>query len=391
MERELAEWAELAQERSLKGAEPVPGKPGWLLRGGKPLLDLSSNDYLGLSRHPDIAEAMRQALLTGGAGAGASRLMTGNREIFAELEGALADWQQCEASLVVANGYMANVGVVSSLVGRGDAVFSDRLNHASLTDGIALSRAAHYRYRHNDVAHLAWLLEKNRHARRKLIVTDTIFSMDGDRAPLAALADLKRRYGAMLMVDEAHSGGLYGGSGEGLCRQLGIHGEVDAHVGTFGKAFGVYGAYVSGSRTLIRYLMNKMRPFMYSTAMPPSVAAGAMAALTLVRGAEGSRRRGHVHAASLSFRGMLSAAGFQVGGGDSPIVPIVVGDNETALRFAAALEDEGIAAVAIRPPTVPAGHARIRFSLSAAHADDELAEAARSIDNAGRTAGIERR
>ncbi|MBW7475146.1 8-amino-7-oxononanoate synthase [Paenibacillus oenotherae] len=386
MEQELAALADKALERQLRDSAPIAGRPGFIIRDGQELLDLSSNDYLGLAQHPAIIEAMRTALAADGAGSGASRLVTGNRPPYRKLEQALASWQGTDAALVAANGYMANTGVISALVGRGDAVFSDRLNHASIVDGITLSRADHARYRHNDLEHLRHLLDKHRGARRKLIVTDTIFSMDGDQALLPELVALKEQYGAMLMVDEAHSGGIYGTRGEGLCHALGIQNDIDVHMGTFSKAFGVYGAYVSGSRTLIRWLINKARPFIYSTALPPAVVAGISQALQLVQTEHGRRQR--LLAAGLKFRSALQDAGFQVGEGNSPIVPVIIGDNGLALAFSAALQASGIAAVAIRPPTVPEGTARIRFSLSAAHSDDALQDAARHIRSLGIEMGV---
>ncbi|SCW41289.1 8-amino-7-oxononanoate synthase [Paenibacillus tianmuensis] len=386
IEDELQKLEDQSLNRSLQTSAPVPGRQGYMLRGQKTLLDLSSNDYLGLACHPAIAVAMNRGLLSEGVGSGASRLITGNRPPYGRLEEALADWQQSEATLVFANGYMANLGVIQALAGRGDVVFSDRLNHASIVDGIGLSRADHARYRHNDMEHLRRLLHKHRDARRKLIVTDAVFSMDGDQALLAELVALKREYGAILMVDEAHSGGVYGARGEGLCHALGLQSGVDVHVGTFSKAFGVYGAYVSGSRTLIRWLVNKARPVIYSTALPPSVLAGIAEALNLVQTDQWRRER--LAASSRQFRSLLRKAGFQVGPGDSPIVPVIVGDNATALHFSSALEAGGIAAVAVRPPTVPDGTARIRFSLSAAHTPDDLADAARRIEQVAHRLGV---
>ncbi|MEK3885113.1 8-amino-7-oxononanoate synthase [Paenibacillus sp. PL2-23] len=372
-------------ERTLLSCEPAPGRPGFTVRGERTLLDLSSNDYLGLSGHPAIVEAMRDALAVHGTGASASRLVTGSRSIGGQLEEAIADWQQSGAALVFGNGYMANVGVISALVGRGDAVFSDRLNHASIVDGISLSLAEHARYRHNDMEHLRYLLSKHRAARRKLIVTDAVFSMDGEHALLDEVIQLKREFGAMLMVDEAHSGGVYGLKGEGLCHSLGLHQEVDVHMGTFSKAFGVYGAYVSGSSMLIRWLLNKARTFVYSTALPPVLLAGIAEALRLVQ-QEGVRRERLAEASRL-FRAALRDAGFQAGDGVSPIIPILVGDSAAALRFSSALEEEGILGVAIRPPAVPAGTARIRFSLSASHTKEGLLGAVHGITRAGRMVG----
>lgn len=386
MEKELAAMTEASLMRSLRVSSRVPEFPGYTVREECLLLNLSSNDYLGLSQHPAITEVMREALLSEGVGSGASRLVTGNRAAYSRLEEALSGWQNCEAALVFANGYMANSGVISALVSRGDVVFSDQLNHASIVDGTILSRAELARYRHNDMDHLRFLLNKYRDKRRKLIVTDAVFSMDGDQAPLRELALLKREYEAMLMVDEAHSGGIYGGRGEGLCHELGVQDEVDVHMGTFSKSFGVYGAYVCGSRTLIRWLINKARPLIYSTALPPSLVAGISKALDLVQTEHWRRER--LHEAIKLFRSSLSTTGFDVGAGDSPIIPIIVGDNDTALRFSGALEEEGIAAVAIRPPTVPDGTARIRFSLSAVHSDKELIDAAARIHAVGLQQGV---
>lgn len=388
IEKELELLADASLERSLRTNSPVCEAPGYIMRGERRMLNLSSNDYLGLAGHPAIIEAMRDKLLTEGAGSGASRLVTGNRPPYDLLEEELAYWQCCEAALVFANGYMANSGVISALVGRGDVVFSDQWNHASIVDGIILSRAEHARYRHKDMAHLRDLLHKYRDKRRKLIVTDAVFSMDGDQAPLRELVALKREFGAMLMVDEAHSGGIYGKRGEGLCHELAIQNDVDIHMGTFSKSFGVYGAYICGSRTLIRWLVNKARPLIYSTALPPSIVAGVSEALVLVQGEHWRRER--LYALSRLFRSLLGSSGFTIGGGDSPIVPLIIGDNDMALRFSRALEDEGIAAVAIRPPTVPDGTARIRFSLSAAHTEEELREAAAQISHIGLRLGVVR-
>ncbi|MFC0331391.1 8-amino-7-oxononanoate synthase [Paenibacillus sepulcri] len=386
MEKELEMMTDASLERTLRASAPLPGCPGYIMRGGRKLLDLSSNDYLGLAQHYAINEAMREAQSAEGAGSGASRLVMGNRPSFGRLETVLALWQNCEAALVFANGYMANTGVIAALAGRGDVVFSDQMNHASIVDGIILSRAEHARYRHNDMEHLRALLNKHRDKKKKLIVTDAVFSMDGDQAPLRELAAIKREYGAMLMVDEAHSGGIYGRRGEGLCHELGVQADVDVHMGTFSKAFGVYGAYVCGSRTLIRWLINKARTLIYSTALPASIVAGIAKALELVQTEHWRRER--LNAAGRRLRSSLGAAGFNIAAGDSPIIPVIIGDNAAVLRFSSALEAAGIASAAIRPPTVPKGTARIRFSLSAAHTERELADAAALICAAALQSGV---
>jgi len=386
MKNELEALERASLVRRLRVNAPVEGKPGYTAQSDRILLNLSSNDYLGLAQHAAIVEAMREALLIGGAGSGGSRLVTGNRQPYEQLEQSLAQWQGCDAALVFANGYAANVGVISAIAGRGDVVFSDQYNHASIVDGIVLSRAEHARYRHNDLAHLRALLHKHRDKRRKLIVTDAIFSMDGDQARLDELAALKREYGALLMVDEAHSGGIYGERGQGLIHELGLNNEVDIHMGTFSKSFGIYGAYVCGSDTLISWLVNKARPLIYSTALPPSLAAGIAKALELVQTERWRRER--LFESSRLFRSSLCKAGFNVSEGDSPIIPLILGDNDTALQFSQALEAEGIVAAAIRPPTVPNETARIRFSLSAAHAPAELMEAVATISDIGFRLGV---
>ncbi|MGO4106536.1 8-amino-7-oxononanoate synthase [Paenibacillus sp. YAF4_2] len=386
MEKELELWSGASLERSLRESGVAQETPSYVLRNERALINLSSNNYLGLADHPAIIEAMRVALLSEGVGSGASRLVTGNRFPYVQLEQALAEWQRCDAALVIANGYMANSGVISALVGRGDVVFSDRLNHASIVDGVVLSRAEHARYRHNDMEHLRTLLKKYRDHGRKLIVTDAVFSMDGDQAHLRELVSLKQEYGALLMVDEAHSGGIYGRHGEGLCHDLGLHDQVDIHMGTFSKSFGVYGAYICGSHTLIRWLVNAARPLIYSTALPPSLVVGISKALELV--ISDHWRREKLLAVSQLFRSSLKHSGFIIGDGDSPIIPLIVGNNEATLRFSHALEEKGIAAVAIRPPTVPDGTARIRFSLSALHSDRELMDAADCIRSIGHQMGV---
>lgn len=378
MEEELSVITTQSLERRLRSTEPGEQRlQKWIMVEGKRLFNLSSNNYLGLAGDTRIAEAAECALWHWGSGATASRLVVGNHALYEELEGCLAEWKERERALVFANGYMANMAAISSLVGRGDAVFSDRLNHASIVDGIVLSRAKHYRYRHNDIEHLEHLLKKHSDHRRKLIVTDAVFSMDGDAALLRELVHLRNRYGAMLMVDEAHSGGVRGERGEGLCHELGIHRQVDVIMGTFSKAFGVYGAYICGDNTLIRYLLNKARPLIYSTGLPPVVIASILRALTLVQ--EESWRREQVRENSVWFRRQLRQNGLVTADGDSPIIPLAIGENEKAIRFSRMLEDRGISAVAIRPPTVPAGTARIRFSVMTTHTQEELGWAVQQI------------
>lgn len=385
LERELADLQERALLRSLR---PVvfESEGTWLRVNGKQLLNLSSNNYLGLAGDPRLKEASVEAVAQWGAGATSSRLVTGNYELYAQVEKKIAAWKGREAALLFGSGYMANVGAITALVGRGDVVFSDRWNHASIVDGIVLSRAEHVRYRHNDMEHLEWFLRKHQHARRKLIVTDSIFSMDGDAANIAGLVELKRRYGAILLVDEAHGTGVYGETGAGYCHQLGWHQDIDVLMGTCSKAVGAYGAFLTGDEWMIRYLQNRARSLIYTTGLPPAVLGAIDKAVEIIQ-EEGWRReqlRSHV----ALFRNRLQEAGFAIGEGDSPIIPLLTGSNQTALAFSKRLEEAGIAAVAIRPPTVPEGTARIRFSLMATHRRDELEQALETIIRIGKELGV---
>ncbi len=348
-------------------------------RDGRRLVNLSSNNYLGLAGHPAIAEAMARASERG-AGATASRLVVGTDREVLELEERIAAFDGAEAALLFGSGYLANVGVLSALVGRGDAVFSDRLNHASIIDGIRLSRAAVHRYEHGDAEHLEALLSAADPSGRRLIVTESVFSMDGDVAPLEAIADLAGRHGAALVVDEAHAGGVFGPEGQGYVHELGLAERVDLTIGTFGKAFGVYGAYASGRRLWIDYLVNTCRTFIFTTGLPPAVIGGIGAALDLVRDA-GDLRRELLSKAG-RFRGRLDELGFDTCGSTTQIVPAVVGENDAAVAFAHALQERGVLGVAIRPPTVPEGTARVRFSLTAAHTDEHVEHALAAIEDA---------
>ncbi|WP_174818554.1 8-amino-7-oxononanoate synthase [Paenibacillus kobensis] len=380
MEQPLAELKEQSLLRSIRPSAAIVGKAGRIVRDGRELLDLSSNDYLGLSQHASIKEAMIQSLQEEGCGAGASRLISGSRLGYEQLEAALAQWHGTDAAVVFGSGYMCNVGTIAALAGREDALFSDRLNHASIVDGAVLSRAEHIRYKHNDLDHLESLLKKHGSARRRWIVTDAIFSMDGDAAPLRELVELKYRYNAGLIVDEAHSGGVYGAEGQGLAAELGLSGHIDVHIGTFSKSFGVYGAYAAGSHTLRSWLVNKARPLIYSTALPPSVIAGVQRALLLIR--QERQRADAVRGHARLFRETFTRAGLQVTGQpDCPVVPVMTGDAESAIRLSEELLLAGIAASAIRTPTVPANASRVRFSLSSAHSGQELQEALSAVMN----------
>jgi 8-amino-7-oxononanoate synthase len=346
---------------------------------GRRLASFSSNNYLGLAGHPALADAATRALAENGLGAAASRLIAGNHAEHEALESELAAFHRTEAALLFNSGYQANLGIIPALVGRGDLVLSDQLNHASLIDGCRLSRAAVEVYPHLDVAVLEHVLAARRPvARRALVVTESVFSMDGDRAPLDAIAAVCERNGAWLMVDEAHAVAALGPGGQGIAAELGV--RPDVLVGTLGKAFGSFGAYVAGARILRTLLVHRARSFVFSTALPPAVAAASRAAVALVAGPEGEKRRavlaGHIEtfAAALAESGLLAP-----GTGRSAVFPVLLGDERRTMEAAARLAAEGFHVQGIRPPTVPPGTSRLRVSLMATHSADDVAALAAAL------------
>ena len=345
-----------------------PQQPS-LTSDGKPVLAFCSNDYLGLANHPAVAAALTAAVPTMGVGGAASHLICGHHEAHHRLEQRLADLTGRSAALFFSTGYMANLGVISALAGRGDTIFSDRLNHASIIDGCILSRAKVQRYPHNDVAALADKLADT--SGHKLVVTDGVFSMDGDLAPLKELAALCRQHDALLVVDDAHGVGVLGNRGGGSLEQLGLsEDEVPLLMGTLGKAVGTSGAFVAGPELLIEYLVQKARTYIYTTAMPPALAEATCTALDIIE--TEPQRREHLRQLIGRFRKEVQGLGYQLMPSQTPIQPILVGDNWAALELSRRLEDEGLLVTAIRPPTVPEGEARLRVTLSAAHTDADL-------------------
>ncbi|RII31690.1 MAG: 8-amino-7-oxononanoate synthase [Geobacter sp.] len=360
----------------------------WVEMDGRKLLLLCSNNYLGLADHPTLIKASIKAAEQFGTSSGASRLVSGTMELHEQLEQEVARFKQTEAALVFNSGYAANTGIIAALASRGDVIFSDRINHASIVDGALLSGARLVRYPHNDVVALANLLEKHRGSKRCLVVTDGVFSMDGDIAPLKELVALKNTYDAMLMVDDAHGSGVLGANGRGSAELLGVMGGVDIHMGTFGKALGSFGAYAAVSGELRELLVNRARSFIFSTSLPPAVLAASLAALELVSTAEGNELRHRLLSNALRFRDMLAAAGFSVGNGFTQIVPIMCGAADVTMRFSELLLDEGIYVQGIRPPTVPAGACRLRCTVMATHSDEDLAWAVERIATVGRRLGV---
>ena len=366
------------QRRKLSTSETMPGP--WIEVGGRHMLNLGSNNYLGLAGHSDVRTAAADAAQTWGAGSSGSRLTTGNLPCFTDLEHSLAQLKKCEDAVIFGSGYVTNVGVIQALVGSNDLVLSDALNHASLIDGCRLSRATVRVYRHADVEHLLTLLQDRSSFRRALILTDGVFSMDGDIAPLPALCDVAEAHNAWIMVDDAHGTGVLGDTGGGCAEYFGVAARIAVHMGTLSKALGSAGGYVAGSRVLTEYLRNKARSFMFATAPVPAAAAAASAALRIVKLDPERRERCLSNAAFLRER--LTAAGCEVLPGITPIVPVIIGDTSAARSVAFALQLTGVWAPAIRPPTVPEGSARLRCCVMADHTEAELQTAADAIANA---------
>ena len=375
----LAELHDRGLHRRLRTIDGPQGPQ--VVLDGKPVLLLCSNDYLGLANHPDVRNAAAEAARSWGAGAGASRLISGNMAPHQRLERRLAAFKGHEAALLFGSGYLANTGTIPALAPPGSVVFSDELNHASIIDGCRLARAETFVYRHCDLDHLAWGLRKER-GRARLIVTDGVFSMDGDVAPLEGLVRLAHDHDCRLMVDEAHATGALGPGGRGSVAAAGLHREVDVVVGTLGKALGSYGAYVCAEAELVEYLLNSARPFIFSTAPPPPSVAAAEAALDLLENDPQQVERLRGNAAVL--RQALAAEGLAVGGSETQIVPVHVGDAERAMELSERALEAGVFAQGIRPPTVPEGSSRLRFTVMATHREVELRAAAVFVGAAAR-------
>jgi len=362
--------------RDLKGA---PG-PRVTLDGLEVLL-LCSNNYLGIAGDEAVKQAARRALETFGCGATGSRLISGNLEPYEQLERELAEFKGTEAALVFTSGYQTNVGTVSALVGKADAIFSDALNHASLIDGARLSGAEINIYSHCDAADLERLLASRVTARRKLILTESVFSMDGDLAPLQDVAFLARKYGAILMVDEAHATGIFGPTGAGLIEALGLREQVDVQMGTFSKALGSLGGYVAGSRDLIDYLMQHARSFIFTTGLPPAVVAASTAALRIVR--QEPERRQALWRNLRQLRSGLEKLGFEMAPERSQILPLRLGESRITMAACRLLLKNGVFAQGIRPPTVPPGTARLRLAPMATHTAADIEQALAAFEKLG--------
>ena len=337
---------------------------------GREVINFSSNNYLGIANHPALAAAAKLAIDHYGCGSGASRLISGNMTLHEELEAKLAAFKGTEAALVFNSGFQANTGILSTLAGEGDAIFSDALNHASIIDGCRLSRAKTFIYAHGELDQLDTALKQATSARRKLIVTETIFSMDGDEAPLTGIVELAEKYGAMVMVDEAHATGIFGDNGAGVVAKLGLSERVAVQMGTLGKALGGFGAYVAGSGALRELLINRCRSFIFTTALPPSIMAMAIAAIDLVQ--REPERRETLWRNCRALKQGLSGLGYSLPESQSPILPLIIGDADKCMRYSERLLERGIFAQGIRPPTVAPGTSRLRITLMASHTREHI-------------------
>ena len=356
---------------------------------GKEVINLSSNNYLGLTTHPKLRRAAIEATRKYGVGSGAVRTITGTMKIHMELEEQIARFKKVEACVVFQSGFAANAGTVSAILGKEDLIISDELNHASIIDGCRLSRATITVFKHKDVADCERVLKETENwPGKKLLITDGVFSMEGDIADLPALCDLAERFNCIMMVDDAHSSGVLGSRGRGTIDHCGVHGRVDIQVGTLSKAIGAIGGYVCGSKDLIEFLYHRARPFLFSTSHPPSVSATCQAAFELLDSEAGEKLIKKLWANTKFFKNKLKKLGFKTGDSETPITPILVGDAGKAFEFSRELFTEGVLAMAIGFPTVPEGKARLRTIVTATHKRADLERAAEIIGRVGKKIGV---
>ncbi len=355
---------------------------------GKPSLLFCSNNYLGLAEHPVLAHAAAEAAVRHGVSSGASRLVSGSQPLHEQLELQVAQWKGTESALLFNSGYAANTGIIAALAGRGDVIFSDRLNHASIIDGAILSGAKFLRYPHNDLDALELMITRHVTDGLRLIVTDGVFSMDGDLAPLKELAGLAEKYDSLLMLDDAHAGGVIGRQGRGSADFFGVADRITVQMGTFGKALGSFGAFAACSSLIRDYLINRSRSLIFSTSLPPAVLAASSAAVSLAVTEEGELLRLKLAQNGQMLRRLLQDGGMNVPEGITPIIPLLVGDTETTVRFSANLLDEGVFVQGIRPPTVPPGTSRLRCTVMASHSEEQIQQAAEAIIRVGNKLGV---
>ncbi len=370
-EQELSQLEKKHLFRKLAIVESAQGPR--VTANGKSVLLMCSNNYLGLAEHPALREAACSAMKRYGFGSGASRLVSGTSELHQELERRLAQFKGAEAALLFNSGYSANTGIIPAVASEGDMIVSDSLNHASIIDGCRLSKAAVHVYQHKNVGHAESILKKCMNARRRLIVTDGVFSMDGDIAPIPDLVSLAEKYDAVLMVDDAHSTGVLGKQGRGTVEHFGLEGRVHIQMGTLSKALGSSGGYATANKNVIDYLINTSRSFIYSTSLPPAVCAASIAALDILQTDPDLRKR--LWKNRNRFVNGLESLDIDIGDSETPIVPIIIGESQKTLKAANHLFDLGLYATAIRPPTVAEGRARIRTTVMATHTDEDIDQA----------------
>ena len=359
----------------------------WLVVDGKRVLNFCSNNYLGLANDPRLVRAAKEAIDRYGVGPGAVRTIAGTMSLHVALEQALAEFKETEAAISFQSGFNANLATIPALVGRGDVIFSDELNHASIIDGCRLSRAQIIRYPHNDAEALRDLLREHRGSyERALIVTDGVFSMDGDIAPLPALAELAEEFECMLMVDDAHGEGVLGHGGRGIVHHFGLQGRVDIEVGTMSKAFGVVGGYVAGKAKVVEWLHQRGRPFLFSSAMTVPDTAACLAAVNILQ--ESTELVDRLWKNTRYFKARMKELGFDIGQSVTPITPVMLGDEKITQEFSRRLFEEGVFATAIAYPTVPLGKARIRVMISAAHRKEDLDAGLAAFAKVGRELGV---
>lgn len=386
LEQEMTEWKEKGTFRNL--IEIDSAQEARVTIDGNEVIQLSSNNYLGLTNHPRLKEAAIKAVEKFGAGTGSVRTIAGTFSMHEEFEKRLAEFKQTEAALVFQSGFTANVGVVSSILGDRDVVISDELNHASIIDGIRLTKANRRIYKHADMKDLEQALIETQEARVRLIVTDGVFSMDGDIAPLPEIVELAEKYDALVMVDDAHASGVLGKNGRGSVDHFGLHGRVQIQIGTLSKAIGVLGGYVAGPQVLIDYLIQRARPFLFSTSHPPAVTAACHAAIDLLL--EESERIDHLWENARFFQKGLRDLGYDTGNSETPITPVIIGDEALTMKFSDELFREGVYAQGIAFPTVPKGKARVRTIVTAAHSKEDLEKALEAFANVGKRLGIQK-
>ena len=385
----IAEEMARLREASLLNMPRTMGSPAdaWMIVDGKRVLNFCANNYLGLANHPRLKEAAKAAIDRWGAGPAAVRTLAGTQALHLELEERLARFKGVESALFVGSGFVANQAVLAPLVGREDVIFSDRLNHASIIDGARLSGAKIVVYEHNDVADCeAKVKEHLPNFRRGLLVTDGVFSMDGDIAPLDKLTELAGRYGLITMVDDAHGEGVLGRGGRGIVDHFGLHGVFDIEIGTLSKAFGVIGGVIAGKKSVIDYIRQKARPLLFSSATTPADTAACLAAVDLLE--ESGELVQRLWDNTRTFSGAMKKMGFDIGHSQTPIVPLMLGDAALAKKFSRALFEQGVFAVAIAFPTVPVGKARIRVMNTAAHSPSDLETGLAAFEKVGRELGV---